>query len=117
MAAFEFIDDVTGFRAPGAIVVLLGGRLRRKADLLRALAKGLKFPDYFGWNWDALDECVRDLSWLGDQQSIVLVHKHVPLSDYQQRQTYLAILKEARAEHVKTLRVIFPNSERRLIDE
>jgi RNAse (barnase) inhibitor barstar len=34
-----------------------------KADLLAALAKGLDFPDWFGGNWDALADCLTDLSW------------------------------------------------------
>ena len=29
-------------------------------------SKALSFPDYFGWNWDAFDECITDLSWLDD---------------------------------------------------
>jgi RNAse (barnase) inhibitor barstar len=116
MPGFEFIDDITGFRAPDAFIATLGGRLERKLDLLRALAASLRFPDYFGWNWDALDECLRDLSWLDDQRSIVvLLHKHVPLSDTAQRRTYLEILASAQTAHAGRLRVIFPASERCLI--
>lgn len=36
-----------------------------KADLLDAFATSLSFPEYFGRNWDALDECLTDMSWLG----------------------------------------------------
>jgi hypothetical protein len=32
--------------------------------LLADLGKALRFPDYYGDNWDALDECLRDLEWL-----------------------------------------------------
>lgn len=38
--------------------------IKTKQELLRAFAVTLSFPDYFGHNWDALEECVRDLAWL-----------------------------------------------------
>ena len=34
-----------------------------KADFLALLAKALAFPDWFGGNWDALADCLTDLSW------------------------------------------------------
>jgi hypothetical protein len=105
---FEYVADLTGFRAPGWLLVRLGGRLRRKQELLRALAHGLKFPNYFGWNWDALDECLRDLSWLNAPSGIVLLHEHMPLANAAQQNIYLDILKRAIAENSIPLRVVFP---------
>ena len=34
-----------------------------KPALLRNLANALGFPDWFGENWDALEDCLTDLSW------------------------------------------------------
>jgi hypothetical protein len=51
-----------GKSALGA-VHLAGGRLTSKTAMLKAIAKALSFPDYFGHNWDALEECLTDLSW------------------------------------------------------
>jgi RNAse (barnase) inhibitor barstar len=49
---------------PAEPMPTLDGRmLGDKANLLAALAGALRFPDYFGGNWDALDECLTDLSW------------------------------------------------------
>jgi RNAse (barnase) inhibitor barstar len=40
----------------------LNGRLiDRKEALFDHIAKEMMFPDYFGNNWDALEECMRDL--------------------------------------------------------
>jgi RNAse (barnase) inhibitor barstar len=38
-------------------------KVRSKSNLLAALAKALDFPDWFGHNWDALQDCLTDLSW------------------------------------------------------
>jgi hypothetical protein len=37
---------------------------RCKGDLLNGLAQELRFPTWFGHNWDALADCLDDLEWL-----------------------------------------------------
>jgi RNAse (barnase) inhibitor barstar len=61
-----------------------------KDELLRRLADAFAFPDYFGSNWDALEECLADLEWL-DSQGFVLGLDHS------------AALREARGEDYATL--------------
>jgi len=39
-----------------------GEPLRTRDDLLRAIAGAMQFPDYFGMNWDAVIDCLRDLA-------------------------------------------------------
>jgi RNAse (barnase) inhibitor barstar len=34
-----------------------------KEAVLAAVATALEFPDWFGHNWDALTDCLTDLSW------------------------------------------------------
>ncbi len=42
-----------------------GGDIPDGAALLARLARELQFPDYFGSNWDALQDCLTDLpDWL-----------------------------------------------------
>jgi hypothetical protein len=43
-------------------VIVLGRGVGTKADFLAACADAFEFPDYFGHNWDALDECLADLA-------------------------------------------------------
>jgi len=46
-----------------------------KRELLKRLAAALEFPDWFGYNWDALADCLADLSWLeADGYLILLEH-------------------------------------------
>jgi RNAse (barnase) inhibitor barstar len=105
---FEYVSDLSGFRAPGWLVVRLAGRLRRKDDLFRALESGLKLPAYFGRNWDALEECLRDLSWLGAETRVVLLHEQTPLTDDGQRETYSDVLRNAQTSGRTPLRAVFP---------
>ena len=38
--------------------------VRDKAALFERMAMVLEFPDWFGHNWDALADCLGDLSWM-----------------------------------------------------
>lgn len=49
-----------------------GERIVDKRSFLQAFADALAFPRYFGRNWDALDECLTDLSWLPARGRVVL---------------------------------------------
>ena len=44
-----------------------------KKDFLGAMAAALGFPEHFGGNWDALVDCLRDLSWVGESRGYVIV--------------------------------------------
>ena len=77
---FQFSEDPVAYRADGALVVRIPAKARGKEKLLSVLAAKLRFPTYFGHNWDALEECLRDLSWLGDQPRVVIVHEAFPFS-------------------------------------
>jgi len=47
-----------------------------ESALMNDLARGFQFPDYFGENWNAIDECMRDLEWLpADGYSCLLLHR------------------------------------------
>ncbi len=43
-----------------------------KDDALARIAAALEFPDWFGGNWDALADCLGDLSWLPADGQLLL---------------------------------------------
>lgn len=42
---------------------LEGENIEKKEQFLNHAAMALHFPDYFGKNWDAFEECITDMSW------------------------------------------------------
>jgi hypothetical protein len=53
-------------------VAVNASAIHTEESLLSAIATAMNFPSYFGMNWDALDECLRDLSWL-DPKGVLLI--------------------------------------------
>lgn len=82
-------------RQQGKLVVWIPGTVRSKEKLLGVLSQGLRFPNYFGWNWDALEECLQDLSWLPENSQIVIVHAALPFGAGENLGTYCDILRTA----------------------
>jgi RNAse (barnase) inhibitor barstar len=55
-----------------AIQVDLVG-VEEESILFSRIASALSFPDYFGMNWNALIDCLRDLSWLNPKGVLVVL--------------------------------------------
>src|SRR5687767_5843173 len=93
-SAFRFDSELPILAEEGFVRTVPKG-LGTKQALLRQLHNLLQFPDYCGSNWDAIEECIRDLSWLPPGR-VVLAHQDLPpLDDPQDLHTYLSILRGA----------------------
>jgi Barstar (barnase inhibitor) len=86
-------------------------RVNDKRFLLNEIATQLQFPNYFGFNWDALDECLSDLSWI-EGNVVCIWHSDCPLlSTPKEAHSYLSVLDGVlRAPGPKRLIVYFPMS-------
>lgn len=68
------------YRASGAAVVADAAReaaldlvrIDAQEALFEGIAKALDFPAWFGRNWDALEDCLGDLSWRGAEGSVLV---------------------------------------------
>jgi hypothetical protein len=114
---FRFDDSPLAI-SPAFLAEIPAG-IKTKAALLDELYQRLRFPDYFGDNWDALEECIRDLSWL-PAGPVVLTHHDLPLAgDITGQKTYLSILSDAiekkwtvPGQRLPDLVVVFPSETR-----
>ncbi len=113
-AAFRF-----GVRPPrGAHVARIPAGIDSKAALFRALVPALALPGWSGANWDALEEGLKDLSWIA-AKTVALVHEDVPSLPKKELATYLAVLSDAvsdwKAGEAHELLVVFPASAKRAL--
>lgn len=101
VTTFEYADFVQFRHGQDDFVLRVPSGIRAKADLLAALADAGRFPGWFGGNWDALEDCLRDLSWISVRK-VVIVHGDLPLLDSSSEcLIYLEILQTALADWSK----------------
>jgi len=62
--------------AAGLMVIYIDiGHAHDKADFLADASRAMRFPDWFGGNWDAFADCLKDLSWLQAKGWVVILEK------------------------------------------
>ncbi|MFT4049170.1 MAG: barstar family protein [Solirubrobacterales bacterium] len=67
-------DQLIELASSGFQVTSIDGRdARSVSPLMTKIARGLDFPDYFGANWPAMDECLTDLDWLMPLAGVVVL--------------------------------------------
>ncbi|MFE6835094.1 barstar family protein [Streptomyces sp. NPDC057705] len=81
-------------------VARLDGRRMCDTDaVFQEFYDGLRLPDYFGWNWNALYDCLRDLAWLPADQYVLIVEAAdaaLPGDPAGRRQLFRTLLRTGR---------------------
>lgn len=87
-----------------------------KETLLHALYQSCQFPAYFGFNWDALEDCLKDFSWIIAEAYILIFQDYQCLKERSQEtaEVFESIISEVaslRAEKQrKPLKVLYLTS-------
>lgn len=69
-----------------------GGSMVDAQGVFETFSRTFRFPVYFGWNWPALSDCLRDLSWLPARRYLVVIRRsHLMLS--QERSDLAAFMR------------------------
>jgi hypothetical protein len=76
--ADEILDATQGSELMVARVSLAGAAA--KDALMTRVAAALKFPQWFGGNWDALEDCLTDLSWSSAGGHVLLLEGAAEMS-------------------------------------
>jgi Barstar (barnase inhibitor) len=79
--------------------------------LFDALRRELRLPAYFGDNWDAVEECLRDLHWIKVRR-VIIVHRDLPRLEARPLKVYLDVLSSSvrdwKPSEAHELAVVFP---------
>ena len=113
IAFFDSYDSATAF----AITIRTG--VQSRSELFDELQSKLRFP-YFGRNWNALSDLLRDLSWIIERE-VVIIHHELPQLDNDSLELYFDVLFEAisdwKPSEAHELKAIFPFTARSYVTQ
>ncbi|MFF9781583.1 barstar family protein [Streptomyces nigrescens] len=71
-----------------------GSEMKDPDAVFQQFWDGFKLPDYFGWNFPALNDCLRDLGWLSADQYVLFIEKahEVLIEDPEARKEFFELL-------------------------
>jgi hypothetical protein len=98
----------------GSAISLTRIQFREKDKLLRNIAAALDFPEWFGGNWDALEDCLGDLSWSKAAGHVLLFSEAEPGDDLGVLTDVLRSSAEFRAGRGKPFFAVFIDPARAL---
>lgn len=117
---FNFIDGPASYDTKNVFFVRLDPMLTTTDDLLKSLYYLLWLPGYFGFNWNALNDCLCDLEWIAEEK-VVIVHDSVPNIPEKDLKIYLEVLMDAACSwkngEQHQLEIVFQKRDKEVIEK
>lgn len=77
MARIELVDRFDRNMFPGYLIAEVNGsKAQNITGFLKEVSKAFKFPSYFGFNYNALKECLNDLDWIDQDNYLLLIENY-----------------------------------------
>jgi hypothetical protein len=112
---FKYATGPAAYNTAEVFYARLDPEIGKVDELLKAIYYLLWFPGYFGFNWDALYDCLCDLDWIPCRK-VVLVHDGLPKISDHDLKTYLEILRDSvldwGGDEDHLLEAVFQESDR-----
>lgn len=92
------------------LLKLDGKKMKSKLDLFNEFRTVFQFPDYFNNNWDSLEECLNDLSWMKEKGYVIVISSALEILDKNHGcdfETLIDILINSTYEWNKRKKVLF----------
>lgn len=110
---FSFNNASDRLSFDDALIGVVPENVSSLIQLMQGIADVLSFPAYFGQNWNALYDCLRDFHWV-DRKNIILIHKELPALTNIDLKIYLETLRDAvfdwKSDEIHKFHVIFDKS-------
>lgn len=117
---FSFIENLQLAEGEDVFIGYVPKNIHSAINLLESIEVALQFPSYFGCNWNALYDCLRDFDWI-EVKTIFLIHYELPRLIDDELQIYLQILRDAaedwQPDELHEFRVIFPSTAKNKVLE
>lgn len=91
---FKYYESFPSLDVAEVFCAQIDPEINTGSELLKSLYYLLWFPGYFGFNWDALSDCLSDFHWV-DIKQVVIIHRQVPTFLGDELGIYLGILNDA----------------------
>lgn len=114
--SFVYAENIDSEMNSEAFVLEVPAGIVSKKRLMTAIARAGHFPEYFGANWDALLDCLRDMDWI-KKKKVLIIHHDLPLADDAVAcGTYLGVLQDALAGWQQNATSMLPDKNQMFVD-